>query len=67
METQDNNQELEQLFNTVVDGGYCIGCGGCAALYPIFRRFSIYFENISAMMFALQSLQPFECQQASIA
>jgi coenzyme F420 hydrogenase subunit beta len=30
----DNNTNLEikELFSTVVDGGYCIGCGACASL-----------------------------------
>ncbi|MBU7583283.1 MAG: Coenzyme F420 hydrogenase/dehydrogenase, beta subunit C-terminal domain [Nostoc sp. TH1S01] len=26
------NQEISKLFETVVDGGYCIGCGACAAV-----------------------------------
>jgi coenzyme F420 hydrogenase subunit beta len=26
------NPDLKELFNTVVDGGYCIGCGACASL-----------------------------------
>ena len=34
MKTQKNKTELERLFSTVVDGGYCIGCGSCAAVSP---------------------------------
>ena len=30
--SQSNNNEIEQLFETVVLGGYCIGCGVCASL-----------------------------------
>lgn len=32
LESINQNSELKQLFETVVDGGYCIGCGSCASL-----------------------------------
>ncbi|MEA5509372.1 Coenzyme F420 hydrogenase/dehydrogenase, beta subunit C-terminal domain [Crocosphaera sp. UHCC 0190] len=28
----NGNSDLEQLFDKVVDGGYCIGCGACASI-----------------------------------
>jgi len=30
--TQDRLGEIATLFNTVVDGGYCVGCGACASV-----------------------------------
>lgn len=30
--TQNHVEEIATLFNTVVDGGYCIGCGACASV-----------------------------------
>lgn len=30
--TNKKNSEFENLFNTVVEGGYCVGCGACASV-----------------------------------
>lgn len=32
MDNISTGSSIKELFNTVVDGGYCIGCGVCAAL-----------------------------------
>ncbi|MEH6305212.1 Coenzyme F420 hydrogenase/dehydrogenase, beta subunit C-terminal domain [Olivibacter sp. CPCC 100613] len=32
MDIQNKTSSITQLFDTVVSGGYCIGCGACAAL-----------------------------------
>ncbi len=38
------NLELNVLFKTVVDGGYCIGCGACASVSgsPIHMKLDDY-------------------------
>ena len=49
--------EIKELFNTVVKGGYCIGCGACAAVEdsPIrmqmdkYGRYQAGLDNASSL------------------
>ncbi|NDJ24619.1 coenzyme F420 hydrogenase [Nostoc sp. B(2019)] len=68
--TQDHIGEIATLFNTVVDGGYCIGCGACASVSgsPIqmklddYGRFKATVDSSavqSSLSTSVQSVCPF--------
>lgn len=70
MAVRSENSEVAKLFKTVVDNGYCIGCGACASINgsPIQMRLNKYGQfqatvNLSAEQSALntsvQAICPF--------
>jgi coenzyme F420-reducing hydrogenase beta subunit len=62
MAVRSENSEVAKLFKTVVDNGYCIGCGACASINgsPIQMRLNKYGQfqatvNLSAEQSALNT------------
>jgi coenzyme F420 hydrogenase subunit beta len=69
----DRNFEIKELFETVVDGGYCIGCGACAAAngspvemnldeYERFQATLVPGTNRSSPSISLESVCPFSAK-----